>query len=330
MIRKILTLGFVILVVIPVVQISTIMSRYMSDAQAQDFVYEQGNITEGTYCAICEQLITNQGSCGCSITTKVYQHCHCPHCGAYTLCGCSCFCQMNSGGDGGIEDCLCTSCWEYYACGTNHVCNTYNGPCYCSVCGISYDCNVGHTCITGNEGSNGACSCPYCNANFDCYVNHVCIPNTWDQTTNNNISNLADCLLRIANYFINKLQNENGITVRIYMSLRTIEEQNQLYAQGRTQQELDAVGLSDVVAKPNLPVVTWVVGGDSYHNYGLAFDCVEIENGQVLWENPNWSIIGSVGSDLGLNWGNSFNDRPHFELNNVSISNLKNGANPCY
>jgi len=48
-----------------------------------------------------------------------------------------------------------------------------------------------------------------------------------------------------------------GVAVRIVQGLRTIEEQNSLYAQGRT--------------KPG-KIVTNAKGGQSYHNYGMAID----------------------------------------------------------
>jgi peptidoglycan L-alanyl-D-glutamate endopeptidase CwlK len=48
-----------------------------------------------------------------------------------------------------------------------------------------------------------------------------------------------------------------NIAVRIVQGLRTIEEQNVLYAQGRT--------------KPG-NIVTNAKSGSSYHNYGLAID----------------------------------------------------------
>src|SRR5205814_6706568 len=48
-----------------------------------------------------------------------------------------------------------------------------------------------------------------------------------------------------------------NMKVRIVQGLRTIDEQNALYAQGRTKDG---------------QIVTNAKGGSSYHNYGLAFD----------------------------------------------------------
>ena len=57
-----------------------------------------------------------------------------------------------------------------------------------------------------------------------------------------------------------------GVEVRIVQGLRTIDEQNALYAQGRT--------------KPGKKV-TNAKGGQSYHNYGLAVDIYPVINGKI-------------------------------------------------
>lgn len=55
---------------------------------------------------------------------------------------------------------------------------------------------------------------------------------------------------------------QTGIRPLIYCGLRTFEEQTALYAQGRT--------------KPGR-IVTKAKPGESYHNYGLAFDWVPVK-----------------------------------------------------
>ena len=68
--------------------------------------------------------------------------------------------------------------------------------------------------------------------------------------------------------FINECESTLNTTFRVTMGLRTIDEQNTLYAQGRT-----------------VPgqIVTNAPGGTSYHNYGLAVDICEMVNGQPDW-----------------------------------------------
>lgn len=111
-----------------------------------------------------------------------------------------------------------------------------------------------------------------------------------------------------AREFIVKAEQQ-GIILRITSGLRTWEEQDALYDQGRT--------------KPG-NVVTNAKGGSSNHNYGLAFDVVPIENGNVNWNSKNWNKIGQIGKSVGFDWGgdwSGFVDKPHFEMlfgNNVS------------
>lgn len=101
--------------------------------------------------------------------------------------------------------------------------------------------------------------------------------------------------------FITEAENELGVTLRIVQGLRTIEEQNNLYAQGRT-----APG----------KIVTNAKGGSSYHNYGLAIDLVEItKSGAANW-NFGYKKLVKFADKYGFYWGGNFKsivDKPHFE-----------------
>ena len=125
---------------------------------------------------------------------------------------------------------------------------------------------------------------------------------TWDRITDSRIKTLHPKLRQIATDFINRAEKELGIKLRITQATRTINEQNRLFAQGRTESG---------------KIVTNAQGGLSYHNYGLAFDVVEIAGGKAIWSNPNWDKIGSLGKSMGLQWGGDFKslvDKPHFQL----------------
>lgn len=101
-----------------------------------------------------------------------------------------------------------------------------------------------------------------------------------------------------------------NVAIRIVQGLRTIEEQDALYAQGRT-----APG----------KIVTKAKGGSSYHNYGLAFDFVLIydkdNNGTfetLVWDekDPHWMEVVRAFLDKGWYWGGNFStihDAPHLE-----------------
>jgi peptidoglycan L-alanyl-D-glutamate endopeptidase CwlK len=124
---------------------------------------------------------------------------------------------------------------------------------------------------------------------------------TWDIHTDRRIKKLHPLVKATFIAFIIKAETELGKQLRITSGLRTIKEQNKLYAQGRT--------------RPG-NIVTNAKGGKSYHNFGLAVDIVEIKNGKALWNNPDWNKIAGLGKSLGLEWGGdwvSIVDRPHFQ-----------------
>jgi peptidoglycan L-alanyl-D-glutamate endopeptidase CwlK len=115
------------------------------------------------------------------------------------------------------------------------------------------------------------------------------------------------------------------LSVFITQTYRSTAYQNDLYAQGRTRAQLDAVGLTDVIARPSLPRVTNALGGSSEHNATLngqpaarAFDIAFMSAGKASWSDAMpWDQAGAIGRSLGLEWGGdwkSFKDRPHFQL----------------
>ncbi len=103
-----------------------------------------------------------------------------------------------------------------------------------------------------------------------------------------------------------------GIEVMLTSTLRTMEEQAKLYAIGRT-----------VAGKK----VTNADAGQSWHNYGLAFDVVPIVHGKAVWDSQHWAIIGLAGKKQDLIWGGnfkSFKDMPHFEYHpNMTLAEAK-------
>jgi len=103
-----------------------------------------------------------------------------------------------------------------------------------------------------------------------------------------------------------------GITIRVTQGLRTWEEQQALYDQGRS-------------APGN--IVTNAEPGYSWHNFGLAVDVVPLDGSNAPdWNvsHPVWATITKAGQNLGLTSGSawrSFPDWPHFQLTgNLPIS----------
>ena len=94
-----------------------------------------------------------------------------------------------------------------------------------------------------------------------------------------------------------------GLPLLITDTLRTREEQDNLYAQGRT--------------RPG-GIVTNCRGSDykSPHQWGVAFDFCKNIKGQEYNDRAFFQQVGAVGKSLGLFWGGdfkSFVDMPHFE-----------------
>lgn len=129
----------------------------------------------------------------------------------------------------------------------------------------------------------------------------------WDDVTKRRIQTLHPKIREMATAFILDAQSQ-GIKLRVTSALRTFAEQRELYNQGRS-----TPGRKVTNATP----------GRSWHNYGLALDVVEIKEGAVLWDNPNWPRIGQIGKKHGFEWGGdwtSFQDKPHFEYSPFSTS----------
>jgi peptidoglycan L-alanyl-D-glutamate endopeptidase CwlK len=93
--------------------------------------------------------------------------------------------------------------------------------------------------------------------------------------------------------------------LRVTQGVRSWQEQEKLYAQGRT-----------------LPgnVVTKAAPGHSWHQFGLAVDLVPVDSaGSPDWnvQHPVWQRLVYIGETLGLVSGalfHSFPDWPHFQL----------------
>lgn len=95
----------------------------------------------------------------------------------------------------------------------------------------------------------------------------------------------------------------NNVQIIVIQGLRSFEESDALYEQGRT--------------KPG-PIVTRAKAGQSYHNYGLAFDFEMLTNGREDGiVGPNWMKVVKIMKSHGMTWGGEFpegfHDNPHFE-----------------
>lgn len=94
-----------------------------------------------------------------------------------------------------------------------------------------------------------------------------------------------------------------GIPAKIISALRTYEEQDALYVQGRT-----AAG----------DIVTHAKAGQSWHNFGVAWDIGIFDGDKYLEESPLYDKAGEIGQSMGLTWGGDWKgkkrDAPHYQL----------------
>lgn len=95
----------------------------------------------------------------------------------------------------------------------------------------------------------------------------------------------------------------DNVKIIVVQGLRSFAESDALYAQGRTM--------------PG-PIVTKAAAGQSYHNYGLAFDFEMLTNSKPDWVvGPNWMKVVDIMKSYGMAWGGEFpegfHDNPHFE-----------------
>lgn len=95
----------------------------------------------------------------------------------------------------------------------------------------------------------------------------------------------------------------DNVKIIVVQGMRTFFQSKMLYEQGRTTSG---------------PIVTKAKAGQSYHNYGLAFDFAMITNGKDdEMVGPNWLKVVSIMEAHGMTWGGEFpegfHDNPHFE-----------------
>ena len=114
---------------------------------------------------------------------------------------------------------------------------------------------------------------------------------------------------------------QDGLRLVVVSGYRSMQEQEKLYAQGRTE--------------PG-EIVTNAKPGSSWHNFALAFDVASIDaSGNIVWPNDSsfWSRVGQIGREVGLEWGGdfaSFPDRPHFQYRGgLSLADARAGKKPA-
>jgi peptidoglycan L-alanyl-D-glutamate endopeptidase CwlK len=133
---------------------------------------------------------------------------------------------------------------------------------------------------------------------------------------------------------INKLHTvckSEGYDFIVTSLYRSIEHQAIFWRQSRTKLTImgkietlrrDGFGfLADIlvgVGEQNGAYVTNACCGESWHNYGLAFDAIPMINGQPIQKDKVvWEQFGRHAESIGLIWGGrwkNFVDLVHFQL----------------
>ena len=125
-----------------------------------------------------------------------------------------------------------------------------------------------------------------------------------------------------------------GFDLLIYCTLRTLEEQAQLFRQSRSRPEIDrkidsfrsrGFGfLADIIESVGPCYgkhVTNAAPGESWHNYGEAWDAVPLVGGKPVWNyleaKQYWDAYGEAVRQAGMHWAGdwtTFREYPHAQL----------------
>lgn len=83
-----------------------------------------------------------------------------------------------------------------------------------------------------------------------------------------------------------KEATESGLPFQVTQGYRSFAEQTKLYNQ--------------------VPKVTNAKAGESFHNYGLAFDIVLLDKNGKRTYNGDWEAVAHIAESIGLEWGGSW------------------------
>jgi len=135
-----------------------------------------------------------------------------------------------------------------------------------------------------------------------------------DLRSENCICSLHPNAQLLARDFLLKCEDFPNFKVKIISGLRSYREQSILYAKGRTTSGI---------------IVTNSKAGQSYHNFGVAFDCgIFSKNGTYLSDDEYYKEIAEKIKDImQIDWGGdweTFKDSPHYQLINLpSVTKIR-------
>ena len=124
-----------------------------------------------------------------------------------------------------------------------------------------------------------------------------------------------------------------GVTLLVYCTYRSLEEQAILYRKGRSRaaimtgaRKLETVYgksdfakiLRDAPPQSSRVQVTGAMPGQGAHYYRLALDSAPIQAGHILWDDlALFDLYGEIAKEYGCIWGGDWKgkrrDRPHIQ-----------------
>lgn len=130
---------------------------------------------------------------------------------------------------------------------------------------------------------------------------------------------------------LHKVCQSDGYDFTVTSCFRSIEHQAILWRQSRTKLTIigkietlkrDGFGflstILEAVGPHNGAYVTNACCGESWHNYGMAFDAVPSQDGKPQMNDKElWNKLGAHAESIGLTWGGrwkSFIDLVHFQM----------------
>jgi len=128
--------------------------------------------------------------------------------------------------------------------------------------------------------------------------------------------------------------DDAGIDVLVYCTFRSSAEQDNEYKIGRTVK-----GLGVTKVNPMGRTTTNAKGGESFHQYRVAIDCVPLQNGKALWngdlpstphDDKLYEQMAKLGAKHGIewsgNWKGKLKEKAHFQYTEgLTIKDFKAG-----
>lgn len=123
---------------------------------------------------------------------------------------------------------------------------------------------------------------------------------------------------------------KRGVNVLIYCTYRSGDEQDALYALGRTVKSHVGPWTAE---RPLGKTVTKARAGQSFHQFRCAFDAVPLIGGKPGWNaDREYGIMGQVAKECGLDWSwlwKKNKEKAHFQYTGgLTIAQLSAGAIP--